>query len=105
RAEEVEIERESHPEGVDAAATWDQQPAADLIGLEECQPQQPDSETRGDCDLAAEDPSSRCRAQPTRHIRCRHQNWKLGLLGIHPHRPKLDEKASPDLHLADPHTD
>jgi len=105
RVEEVEVEGESHPEGVDAAAAREQQPATRPLGIEEGQPQQPDRQTRGDGDLAAENPSSRRPAQPSRDFRGRHQNWKAGLLGIHPHRLKLDEKAASDLHLADPRTD
>lgn len=50
--EEVEVEREAHPEGVDRGAAGDQKPGANPLARQQCQAQQAGAETGGNPHLA-----------------------------------------------------
>ena len=54
--EEDDVDRESHAEGVNRAATLDQQASACLPAIEEGEPEQARAPAAGDSDLAAQDP-------------------------------------------------
>jgi len=51
--EEDEVERESHAEGVDAGAAWDQQAGSGLLQIQMSEAQQTSPATGSDRDLAA----------------------------------------------------
>ncbi|HEY7950382.1 MAG TPA: hypothetical protein VID51_06050 [Solirubrobacterales bacterium] len=53
-AEEIEVEREAHANGVDARATWDEEAGTGVCSIEESEPEQAGMESRRDWDLPTE---------------------------------------------------
>ncbi len=57
--EEDEVEREAHPEGVDAGAAGDQQPGPGLAAVDPGESKQAGAEAAGDPNLVPEDAQPR----------------------------------------------
>lgn len=52
--EEEEVEREAHPEGMDAGAAWNEEADAGLLPLQPSEPEEPGSESNRHRDSTAE---------------------------------------------------